>query len=64
MQNMHRNSRQLYLIREKDHSAHPVSVIQVKKIDSSNKNNARSALKQLRSDRETSDGMGMCLGKG
>ena len=31
------------------------------KIDSSNKNNARSALKQLRSERETSDGVGMYL---
>ena len=32
------------------------------KIDSSNKNNAPLALKQLRSERETSDGVGMYLG--
>ena len=46
--------------REKDHRAQPVGVIQVK-IDSSNNSNARSALKQLRSERETSDGVGMYL---
>ena len=44
----------------KDHRAHPVGVIQVK-IDPSNKNNARSALSQLRSERETGDGVGMYL---
>ena len=31
------------------------------KIDSSNKNNARSAVKQLRSERETSDGVGLYM---
>ena len=31
------------------------------KIDSSNKNSARSAFKQLRSERETTDGMGLYL---
>ena len=60
MQIMHRNSGQLLLLREKDHRAHPVGVIQVK-IDSPNNNNARSALQQLRSERETSDGVGMYL---
>ena len=48
------------MIREKDHRAHPVGVIQVI-IDSCNKNNARSALLQVRLDRETSDGVVMYL---
>ena len=43
VQNMHRNSGQLWLIREKYHRTHPVGVTQVK-IDSPNKNYARSAL--------------------
>ena len=46
------------MVREKYHRARRVGVIQVK-IDSSNKNNAGSALKQLKSERETSDGMGI-----
>ena len=42
------------MIRENNHKAHPLGVIQVKK-DSSNKKI------MLRSEGETSDGVGMCL---